>query len=314
MPDFVIGQNDTAPALLRTFLDATGAPIDIQGATITFRLTPIRGGTDVYSGTALNLQNGNGADGTKGNAGFGQGAAPWTGVITQTPGDYLARFKADFGAGRVEQIPNEGYLLVTITPAVPDVASGLYLGVEELKKSLGTSGSSAADQDVTRAIKAASRAVDNYCRRTFTLGSPGEVRPVGPVVTADYVEVPDLVTLTSLTMDGVTVANDGLSWWAERWPTEPTAPFVVLWRVTGGTWPKLNLGQNVVITGQYGWPAPPDPIIMATQVVASRLVKRGREAPFGILPFGDQGEAMRITQADPDLRFLLDPYKKSQRR
>lgn len=314
MPDFVIGQGDTAPPLTRTMLDDQQAPVNIQGATIAFTMTPIRGGTAAYDGAALNLQSGDGSDGSRGKIAFGQGATPWTTAITGTDGDYLARFRATYADGRVEWFPNEGYMLVTITPKTPDTASGMYLGVEELKKSVGMDQTSKGDQDVTRALRAASRAIDNYCRRRFTKTAAGTSRKLGPAYGADWLEIPDLVTLESSTFDGATVANDGLSYYFERWPTEENAPYCVMRRVSGGTWMTPLAGQNVTLVGAWGWATVPDPVVMACQVIASRLVKRGREAPFGILPFGDQGEAMRITQADPDIRFLLDPYKRSQRR
>lgn len=319
MSDFVIGQGDTAPPLARTLLDDTGAAVNIQGATVAFIMEPIRGGTAAYSGAAVNLQVGDGSDGSKGKVAFGQGANPWTTGITGTPGDYLARFRVTYSDGKTEYFPNEGYLLVTITPAVPDTASGLYLGVEELKKSVGMDPLvSKADQDVTRALAAACRAIDNYCRRRFTKTAAGTARTFGPLVGADWLELPDLLALdaaaNAVVFDAVNVPNDGISFYLERWPTEPDAPYVVMRRVSGGLWPTTGLAQNVTLTGTWGWNTVPDPVVMAAQIIASRLVKRGREAPFGILPFGDQGEAMRITQADPDIRFLLDSYKRSQRR
>ena len=46
----------------------------------------------------------------------------------------------------------------------------------------------------------------------------------------------------------------------------------------------------------------------ATGLVASRLLKRSREAPFGVAGFSMEGTAVRIAPVDPDVASLLNPY------
>ena len=62
------------------------------------------------------------------------------------------------------------------------------------------------------------------------------------------------------------------------------------------------------VTGQFGWPSIPASISEATAIYASRLLKRAREAPFGIQSVGIDGIAARISRTDPDLMMLLSGY------
>jgi hypothetical protein len=44
------------------------------------------------------------------------------------------------------------------------------------------------------------------------------------------------------------------------------------------------------VTGQFGWSTSPEDIKAATSILAAKLFKRVREAPFGIVTVGiDQG-------------------------
>ena len=54
-------------------------------------------------------------------------------------------------------------------------------------------------------------------------------------------------------------------------------------------------------------------IALATSILATKLFKRSREAPFGIITLGgDQGGAMRLSRTDPDLSLLIDGYTRSR--
>jgi hypothetical protein len=309
MPDFVIGQGDTAPPLQRYLVDAAGAAVDIQGATIAFTLSPIRGGAPVINALpAVNLQVGNGSDGSKGSVAFGQGASPWNGgTQTNTAGDFLGRFRVTYSGGAVEWFPNDGCLLVTITPKPGDAITA-YVGIEELKKTTGLTGITSQDEDVKRALAGVTRAIDNYCGRTFQLSGADETRKYVPTG-ADWVVIHDLQAApTSITFDTVLAVVD-TDYYLEPAPVAYPGPPYVTIRKLLGIWPKTG-ARGCVVVGKFGWPAVPEPVTLAAGIIASRMIRRARDAPFGILPFGDQGEAMRITRADPDVAFLLDPYKR----
>ena len=48
----------------------------------------------------------------------------------------------------------------------------------------------------------------------------------------------------------------------------------------------------------------------ATLIIASRLLRRVREAPFGVISFGLEG-AMRIARTDPDVTALLAEFDRA---
>ena len=66
--------------------------------------------------------------------------------------------------------------------------------------------------------------------------------------------------------------------------------------------------RAVKVTGRFGWPAVPPAIVEATTILASKLLRRAREAPFGIVSFGVDGGAARIARTDPDVAFLVRPF------
>jgi hypothetical protein len=43
-------------------------------------------------------------------------------------------------------------------------------------------------------------------------------------------------------------------------------------------------------------------------IMSVRLMKRAREAPFGVASVGFDGAAVRIARVDPDVAFLLDNW------
>ena len=140
MADFYLAQGDTSSALTETLKDATGAAVNIQGAAVHFDATPIHGGAKAENATAVNLQTGDGSDGSKGKVAYGQGGSPWT-TLPAAAGDYLGQFVVTFAGGAVQSYPNAGYILITVTPDAPTTAQQ-YCSVEELKKTLNLTGKS----------------------------------------------------------------------------------------------------------------------------------------------------------------------------
>jgi hypothetical protein len=47
-------------------------------------------------------------------------------------------------------------------------------------------------------------------------------------------------------------------------------------------------------------------------MIAARLVRRVREAPFGVVSVGLEGEATRIARFDPDFEFLRSSVARTQ--
>lgn len=186
-----------------------------------------------------------------------------------------------------------------------------YATSTELKKTLELTGESFADDDVALALTAASRAIDRTAKRRFWHDSDAtKIRYYSPA-SATRLDIDDLVTLTELATGGgdntfTTVWTVNVDFILE--PLNGTAdglPYRVI-RSLGKSLPTVP--RSVRVTGKFGWPAVPDEVKQATIVLASKLMRRAREAPFGVLAFAEGGEVARIARTDPDVAMLIGPF------
>lgn len=188
-----------------------------------------------------------------------------------------------------------------------------YVTTDALKATLSLTGETFADGDLEVAVSAASRNIDNLCSRTFAEGDCATSRVYSPEH-ADQVEIDDLCHLTALHTDP---AGDGT--FSDAWvldqdfvlgPVNAQAdgrPWTTIIIRRSGRW--LPVGSRTVrVTGQFGWPDIPDEIRLATTVLASKLLRRAREAPFGVITLGLEGGAVRVARTDPDVMALIAPY------
>jgi hypothetical protein len=199
----------------------------------------------------------------------------------------------------------------------------LYLSPDQLKSTLTMTGTSFADADVTLAIGAASRAVDSITGRRFWLDSDStKVRYYTPR-SYQLLQIDDLVAMTSVAID-----RSGTGTYSEAWtsgtdyvlepfnaPAElPARPYeTIRVRYLSGRWLPTYIEQSVKVTGKFGWATIPDDVTAATSILAAKLLRRTREAPFGIVTAGiDQGAAMRISRTDPDVYTLLRGYTRHE--
>lgn len=198
-----------------------------------------------------------------------------------------------------------------------------YLELEQLKATLELSNQSFADEDVQAAISAASRGLDEACQRRFYPDTDAtQVRYYTPQ-TAYQIMVDDLVTLTSLATD-----QDGDSVFEQTWTVNTEFTLEPLNATADGQpytmiclHPLNTVGfpywypRSVKVTGKFGWAAVPAPIVEATTILATQLLKRAREAPFGIVSIGlDVGATARLAVTDPSVRFLISPYMREKPR
>jgi hypothetical protein len=175
---------------------------------------------------------------------------------------------------------------------------GDYLTVEELKATLMISGTN-YDSDLQNAVTAASRTVDDMTGRTFSPGPTGEERWFRPV-SADYLIVGDMISITSLEVSEQPYLVD-TDWYRES--TDVIRPLNGMLTFPVGR-------RAVKVTGQWGWTTPPAEVQQATQIIATQLFKRVREAPFGIIsPIDEAG--IRLGRYDPQVQWLLDKYTRS---
>lgn len=198
-----------------------------------------------------------------------------------------------------------------------------YCSVEELKSRLKIDGTG-DDFELTVAVQAASRSIDEICGRYFWRGTD----------TRTYVpesywrqSVDDLVSVTSLKVD-----RDGDGVYEETWAqgtdyalevapgkynpgstgeqrpytgftvtsSGKLLPFVYMWR-------HLDAVQ---VTGVFGWPAVPLIIKMSSLILAEDLFKL-KDAAFGVAGLSDLG-VIRVS-ANPMAYSGLGRYKSGQR-
>jgi hypothetical protein len=316
--DFTIRQGDHGQPLAATLTGTDGAAIDIAGATVRALVVPIGGGAAIVDAPASNDQVVDGSDGSKGRVSY-----TWQQADTATDGFFLGSWIVTFAGGAVETFPNGGYLLIEITADAPVDVGTLYLQPEELKASLEMTGLTYADEDIRRALRATCRALDKQCgRRFYPDPTPGEGDPF-PVRFYDTgrhtrtVEIDDLFQLDAVALDldgdgtyetqltrGSDYALQPLNALADGRPFERI--HFKRWLPLGG-WALHGGNASIQVSGLFGWQTPPAQIIEATSIIAPKLVRRSREAPFGIVAAGGlDGMAVRLARTDPDVPGLLN--------
>lgn len=191
-----------------------------------------------------------------------------------------------------------------------------YVTSTVLKATLSLTGETFADADVASAVEAASRAVDGICDRRFYADADATQIRYFTALSGRSVWVDDLVTITTVATD---TTGDG------TFPETLTAntdyvAYPLNAAADSKPWTRLEIHpqsgayfpvnpRSVKVTGKYGWSAVPAAITQATTILASALLKRSREAPFGIVTFGvEAGAAERIARSDPHVMALVSPY------
>lgn len=192
-----------------------------------------------------------------------------------------------------------------------------YITPDELKATLSISGQSFADTDISARIMSASRAIDELCQRRFWQDAADVTRYYTPETTRLF-EIDDLSSITSFATD-----DDGSRTFATTWtkntdfilepinaPVEvPAWPWTHIRVLPQGAHLLQNFyPDSAQVVGKFGWPTVPDAIVDATGMLATRLLRISREAPFGVVSF--DGGAVRIARMDSTIRSLIQPYRK----
>lgn len=193
-----------------------------------------------------------------------------------------------------------------------------YCTISEVKAALSLTGESFADPDISLAITAATRSIEELTDRRFWADADAaQIRYYTPE-DACYVPIDDLTTLTALATD-----TNGGGTFSQSW-TVNTDFFLDPLNAAADSFPYTSLTLNprsslyfpvgyyrsVRVTGKFGWPAVPAQIKSATEMLTARLLKRVREAPFGIASLGMEGVAVRVAREDPDVLALVAPFQR----
>lgn len=292
--------------MARTLTDSTGAAINLTGGTVQFRMRPL-GSTTLKVDAAATIVT----------PASGSVSYAWQAADVNTAGLYLAWWVYTTAGGLAQTVLEE-----LVEFRAHGTSPALYVEPEELKALLDMTGTTYADDAILRACNAASRGVDIACERRFWLdANASQVRTYTPNQLRQ-IQVDDLVVLTSLKVD-----RTGDTVYEETWtlgtdfilepqnnPTEtPVRPWEwIRARRLRGRWFPVEVEASVQVTGQFGWPAVPEEIHTATAIIASKLLQRIREAPFGLQAVGgpETGIAARIARNDPDVEPIIAYYSR----
>lgn len=265
------------PSITENIVYADGTPVDLTGATVKFQMRKF--GTSTLKVDAL-AQVVTPAQGIV--------RYDWAAVDVDTAGDYLVWWQVTAG-GKTQDMGEAFIEIMGHTPL-----SG-YVELEGLKSTVEIA-SAFADQDIQLSIMAASNAVDAICGRTFNLAASATRKFTA--ISEDYLMIDDVLSITSVDNHGTALVQntdyylDGTN---------------VLRMLNGG---RFNRGvQAVTVVANFGFAEVPAEINRATTLIAEQILKRTREAPFGVLALTLDGSAIRIGRTDPHLDMMLAKWK-----
>lgn len=198
-----------------------------------------------------------------------------------------------------------------------------YVSAAELTATLGLTGETFASDDIARAINAASRLIDSFCGQRFWVDPSNVTRQFTAAGFDAFDFGLPLATLVTFKTDQDQDGTYETTWTVNTdfWLTPDNAaadgvPFSGVLRngtVATNVFPTWQAG-GVQIVGKWGWAAVPDTVVEACIIQSSRLLKRAREAPFGIAGLAFEGGGIRLSaRLDPDVEVLLAPYDIRQR-
>lgn len=200
-------------------------------------------------------------------------------------------------------------------PWAPD-----YVTLAELKAYLRI-GDVDDDPELSPAIAAASRAVDQHCKRQFGLVTAAEQR----FYTAGWdrrrkrwtATIDDLMTTTGLV---ISVPSTG-AFPAGHIPTadvdlEPinaadkARPWTAIAVKAAAAIKPTTTEYDLEVVASWGWTTVPVAIKQATLLQASRFFSR-RTSPYGIAGSPELGSELRLlARVDPDVAVTLAPYER----
>lgn len=190
-----------------------------------------------------------------------------------------------------------------------------YVSTAEFKSAYNITGT-ANDADVTQALDAASRMVEEYKRltsgRTTRYYASVETRYYSPNCELAELDIDDVISIDSVVVDRVGNLSYSETWTAgTQYVLEPRnnplegKPYRTIVRLplAGRYFPDSP--QSMKVTGTFGWSTAPALVKQATQILASRYYNR-RNSPFSVLSVGLDAAAVRLPKTDPDVVQLLD--------
>jgi hypothetical protein len=289
------------PSITET-ITSNGVPVDLTAATVRFRMR-------AFNSTTLKVDQ----PATIVTPAAGTVRYDWAAADVDTDGYFLVWWQVTIG-GKTQDM---GEAVIEFRAHAPELNA--YVELEELKSTAELTGTNFADQDIQTVLVAASRGIDEaFHRRYWKDADDTQVRYYTPNG-ACTLEIDDLIDLTSVTNDA-----DGDGTFEETWVLNTDFTLEPLNAAADARpWETIRLHPNssfrfsryprsLKVTGQFGWPAVPAEVKTATTIIATRLLLRARQAPFGVVSAGMEGDAIRIARFDSDLDFLRNAVGRSQ--
>lgn len=162
-------------------------------------------------------------------------------------------------------------------------------------------------------VNAISRFVDEHCgRHFFTIAETRRFTAFG--CDGCYIDDLDVVTSVKIDSDGDATFETTLA--AADYILKPFdrkrggvyTPWTEILKATDGSTFFPELERGVEIAGTWGWESVPLPIREATLMLVARIGKR-KDSPLGVAG-GEEFDPQRIVATDPDVRMMLEPFKK----
>lgn len=168
------------------------------------------------------------------------------------------------------------------------------------------------DNQLERVIEASSRLIDEYTGRRFY--SALETRFYTPENGAEL-KIDDLASLTELLTDEDEDGTAETTWSASDYALLPPnaaadgRPYTSLVITPWGEHDLTTTLNSVEITGNFGWPAVPEPVRQACLIQVGTIY-RSKEAPFGVIGNTETGIVRMSARLHPEAQLLLDPYRR----
>ena len=189
-----------------------------------------------------------------------------------------------------------------------------YTDLATVRSYLGIpSSDSSQTAAINAAIAASDKEIDQITGRTFVVPSGATAKTFIPyddytLYVDDVAQLTGLVVKEDTTLDGtydttLTITTDYVV-------DGNNAPYRVIKRVDGDTWPRDRYGRPTVeVTAFYGYGmAVPDQIKQCSLVIAARLYQR-RSSPLGFQAGSVDVGFVRISRTDPEVIALLRGLK-----
>lgn len=299
MPSHIIHYTGNRSPSLTDTITSDGVAVNLTGCTVKFQMRAV-GSTTLKVDTAATVVS----------APAGTVQYDWAAADVNAVGYYVGWWHVTLSGGTLQDTPE---FLVEIRDHAP--IANTYVSVEELKDTLSLAGQAFADSDLQLAISASSRAIDQITGRRFypdTVDQTREFVPMNP----GFCAIDDLSSFTSLTAQGGTwtqgtdfyfepmnAMDEGEAWTGIRTIWKP-----FLYDASTTSVSAAGPDARITVVGKFGWATAPPEIQQATRILATRLMRRSREAAFGVLGLGMDGNAVRIVREDPDVAMLVQPY------